>query len=133
MVAFVSTLVLVEALKELQPEFKMHSMRAGEIDMTSALSCVPFGVLLVEDIHSIIHWKSEKLGDKFIQNEFNGFCNHDLLKAEYLHLKTNGFSNAVDFLDQFNVDWVRYVLSRVHDKFLWLEAKAPIKIIKDVI
>lgn len=51
--------------------------------MTDALSSVPSGVLLVEDIHSFIHCKLEELGDKFIRNEFKGFCNHDLLKVEY--------------------------------------------------
>lgn len=50
-----------------------------------------------------------------------------------MHLKTKSLSNAIDFLDQFHVDWVRYVLSTVHDQFLWLEVEAPIKITKDVI
>lgn len=52
---------------------------------------------------------------------------------KYLHLKTEGFSNAIDFPNRFHVNWVRCILRRVHDQFLWLEAKALIKITKDVI
>lgn len=50
MVAPISTHVLVEAIKEPQPDFKLHPMKAIEIDMIDALSFVPSGVLLVEDI-----------------------------------------------------------------------------------
>lgn len=133
MAALILTLVLVEAIKEPQPEFKLPTMKSGEINMTDALSSVPSDVLLVEDIHSYIHCKLKELGDKFIQNEFKGFCVNDQLKAKYLPLKTKGLSNVVDFPDQFHDEWVRYVLSRVHDQFLWLETQAPIKITKDVI
>lgn len=101
--------------------------------MISALSYVPSGVLLVEDIHSYIHCKLKELGDKFIQNEFKGFCVNDQLKEKFLSLKTKGLANVVDFLDQFHDEWVRYVLNRVHDQFLWLEAQALIKITKEVI
>lgn len=126
------TLVLVEALKEPQLEFKLHPMKVGEIDLTGALSFMPSGVLLVKDIRSI-YCKLEELGDKYIQTEFKEFYNHDLFKEEYLHLKKKGLMNAIDFLDQFHANWVRYVLRRVHDQFLWLEAGALIKITKDVI
>lgn len=66
MAAPISTHVLVEAIKEPQPKFKMHPMKVGEIEMTSALSFMPFGILLVEDICSYIHCKLEELGDNFI-------------------------------------------------------------------
>lgn len=39
----------------------------------------------------------------------------------------------IDFSIQFHDDWVRYVLRRVHDQFLWLEANTLIKISKEVI
>lgn len=80
MVAQLLNLVLVKAIKEPQPEFKLHSMKAFEIDKTCALSSVPFGVFLVENIHSYIHCKLEELGDKYIRNEFNGFYDNDQLK-----------------------------------------------------
>lgn len=108
-------------------------MNAEEIDIIDALSSVPSGVLLVEDVCSFIHCKFEDLGDKFIQDEFKGFCDNGLLKEEHMHLKTKGLSHAIDIPNQFHVDWIRYVLSRVHDWFLWLEVEAPIKITKDVI
>lgn len=101
--------------------------------MTGALSSVPSSVLLVEDIHSYIHCKLEELGDKFIRNDLKGLCVNDQLKLEYLPLKTKGLSNVVDFPDMFHEDWVKYVLSKVHDQFLWLETQAPIKITKEVI
>lgn len=66
MAASISTHVLVEAIKETQPEFKLHLMKVSEIDMTGALSSVSSGVLLVEDICSYIHCKLEELGNKFI-------------------------------------------------------------------
>lgn len=57
MTTSVSTSMLVEAIEEPQLEFKLHPMKDGEIDMTGALSFVPSGVLLVEDIHFFIHCK----------------------------------------------------------------------------
>lgn len=115
MAALISTPMLVEAIKEPQPEFKLHLMKAGEIDITGALSFVSSGVLLVEDIFSYIHCKLEELGDKFIRNKFKGSSDNDQLKAEFLPLKTKGLANVVDFPDYFHDKWVRYVLIRVHD------------------
>lgn len=132
MATYVSTLVLVEAVKLPQPKFKLHPMKDREINMTGALSSMPSSVLLVEYIHSFIHCNIEELRDKFIRHEFKGFCDHDLLKAKYSHMKTKGLSNVADFSNQFYANWVRYVLSRVRDQFLWLEAEAPIRITKDV-
>lgn len=129
----ISTPVLVEDIKEPQPEFKIHPTKAGEINMIDALSSVPSIVLLVEDIRSYIHYKLEELGEKFIRKEFKGLCVNDQFKVEYLPLKTKGLSNAIDFPDQSHFNWVRYVLSKVHDQFLWLEAQALIKITTDVI
>lgn len=59
MAASVSTPVLVEALKEPKPEFKLHPMKDGEIDMIGALSSMPSDVLLVKDICSFNHCKLE--------------------------------------------------------------------------
>lgn len=73
MVASVSSPMLIEEIKELQPKFKLHPMKARDIDMTGALSSVPSGVLLVEDICFFIHCKLEELGEKFIRNKFKGF------------------------------------------------------------
>lgn len=78
MISFLSTPMLVEVIKEPQTEFKLHPMNAREIDKTGALSSVPSGVLLIEDVHSFIHCKLEDLGDKFIQDEFKGFCDNGL-------------------------------------------------------
>lgn len=88
--------MLVEVVKEPQPEFKMHPMNAREIDMTGALSSMPSDVLLVEDIPYFIHRKLEELGVKFIKDEFKRFCDNDLLKEEHIHLKTKGLSYFVD-------------------------------------
>lgn len=55
------------------------------------------------------------------------------MKEEYIPLTTKGLSNVVDFSDHFHAKWVRYLLTRVHDQFLWLETQASIKITKDVI
>lgn len=101
--------------------------------MIGALSSVASDVLLVEDIHSFIHCKLEELGNKFIQDEFKGFCDYGLLKAKHMHLKTKGLLYVVDIHNQFHADWIKYVLSRMHDQFLWLEVEAPIKITKEVI
>lgn len=110
----------------------MHPTNVVEINKTSALSFVPSGVLLIEDVYSFIQCKLEDLGDKFIHDEFKGFYNNGLLKAEHMHLQSKGLSYVVDIPNQVHVNQIIYVLSRVHDYFLWMEAEALIKITKDV-
>lgn len=91
MVASVSTPMLVEVVKEPQPEFKLHPMNIREIDMTGALSFVPSDVLLVEYIHSFIHCKLEELGVKFSQDEFKRFCDNDFVEGITYSSEDQGF------------------------------------------
>lgn len=52
-------------------------------------------------------------------------------KPEYAHLQRKNFTQFVHFLTFDEDKWVRYILSHVHDEFIWLDR--PYKITKKAI
>ena len=55
-----------------------------------------------------------------------------MLKEENKIVERKGLTRALDFPNVFKTEWIKIVLSRIHDKFVWLEDE-PIKITKRII
>ena len=64
-----------------------------------------------------------------IQQEYKKLCDIGMLKEEYNIFEKKGLTHALDFPTVFKIEWIRLVLSRIHDGCLWLEG-GPIKIKK---
>ena len=63
----------------------------------------------------------ESIGDEDIHKDLEKICRNDLtLKPEYVHLKKLKLVKQMFYMDFDNEEWVRIVLSRVHDDLLWL-------------
>ena len=55
-----------------------------------------------------------------------------VLKEEFQIVERKGLTRILDFPTVFKMEWIRVVLSRIHDGCLWLE-DGPIKLSKRII
>ena len=58
-------------------------------------------------------------------------CVNGVLKPEHQHLETKGLTRIPHMPHEFQVKWIRFILSWVHNEYLWLEQ--PIMITKKMI
>ena len=67
-----------------------------------------------------------------IREAYNKLCVNGVLKEDYNIVEKKGLTHALDFPTVFKIEWIRLVLSRIHDGWLWLEG-GLIKITKRII
>ena len=102
--------------------FKSYPFISLVDDPVGAFSCIPDNILHVEDICGYIHYKMESIGDADIYKDLEKICKNDLsLKPEYARLERLNLVKKMFYTDFENEEWVRIVLSRVHDDLLWLK------------
>lgn len=87
----------------------------------------------MEDIRVYSHCNIEELGNAqmlklYIDHMIDRMGN---LKPEFKMLEEKGFTQFVNFSDFDEPEWVRYILSKIHDKFMWLDK--PHEITKTII
>ena len=115
-----------------EPKYKLQLEIALQPDDSRAFSRFPPRVSLVEDERSYIHCKISKLGDLDLDKAYKELCDDGgKLKEEHKHLEVKGLTNALHFLKVFKIEWIKIVLSRVHNNALWLNKPKALK--KDVI
>ena len=102
-------------------KFKSYPFISLVDDLVRAFLHIQDNVLHVEDIHGYIHCKMERIGDVDIHKDLEKICNNDLtLKPEYARLERLNLIKKMFYTDFENEEWVRIVLSRVHDVLLYL-------------
>ena len=69
------------------------------------------------------------LGDLEIQEAYNRLCVDGKLKEKYQIVKKKGLTHALDTPTVFKAEWIKIVLSYIHDGCIWLEG-GPIKLTK---
>lgn len=110
----------------------MTSIQIEGTNPIDALSGVPNGVLHVEDVRSFCHYKLQDLGVAVIYEQYRSLCNEQgRLKEQFRSVVDKGFHHAINFIDNFDDELVRFVLSCIHDQFMWLDR--PHKITKEAI
>ena len=67
-----------------------------------------------------------------IREVYRKLCDNGVLKEEYNIVEKKGPTHALDFPMIFKTEWIRLVLSRIHDGWLWLEG-GLVKITKRII
>ena len=67
-----------------------------------------------------------------IRESYNKLYDNSVLKEEFKIIERKGLTRALDFLNVFKTEWIRIVLSQIHDGSLWLD-NGPIKITKRII
>ena len=72
------------------------------------------------------------VGDMELRDAYDRLCENGVLKEEFSIVEKKGLTHALDFPTTFKMEWIKIVLSRIHDGYIWLEG-GPMKITKRVI
>lgn len=99
-----------------QHEFKPILEVAYKNDLTGALSVILDKVVMVQDV----------------RNAFEKLCVDEKLKDEIVIIEKKTLTKALAFPTVFKTEWIRIVLSRIHDGAFWLET-GPVKLTKKII
>lgn len=119
----VDTPLVVEVFERERPQFKRHPFKSVEDDPNCVFLSVPYGVLHVDDVRGYIHYSIEETENKYILTLYTNNIMDKVgnPKLKYAQLQRKCFTYFVHF-STFNEDeWVRSILSHVHDEFIWLE------------
>lgn len=128
----VDTPLLVKFRNCPSPKFKKHPFKSLLDEPLGVFFSVFHGVLHTEDIRAYIHCDIEEIGSYDVSCVFTeNLITNNQLKPEYAHLHRNSFTHFMDFMIFDKDEWVRYILSRIHGEFIWLDWSY--KIIEEVI
>ena len=72
------------------------------------------------------------VGDMEIRKAYDRLCENGVLKEEFNIVERKGLTRALDFPTAFKIEWIKIMLSIIHDRCIWLE-EGPIKISKRVV
>lgn len=104
-----------------QLEFKSILEVAYKNDLAGALSIIFDKFVMVQDVHRFYNCKIGAIGDLEIYNAYDKLCEKKILKDEFSIIERKGLTKALEFPIVFKVEWVRIVLSKIHDGAFWLE------------
>ena len=104
-----------------QPNFWPIPEVAYKNDPAGAISTIPPKVVMVQDVRRCYNYKIGAIGDMKIRDAYDRLCENGVLKDEYKIVETKGLTHALEFPTVFKTEWIRLVLSRIHDGSLWLE------------
>lgn len=113
-------------------KFQVVSESVVKGDPTGALSSILLKVLMINDVCSCYMCKIGEIGDYELREAYDKLGNNGVLKDEHQKVIERGLVCALDFLRNFKVQWIKIVLSRIHDMKIWLEG-GLIKITKEMI
>lgn len=118
---FIVNPTIVEVKDRLRPIFKEVPQIAMKEDSTSAFLRVPDDVVYVEDVRAYIHCTLEDLGTEEIKGMYQSVIlgSSGTIKSEYQIIKDLGLTRIL-YIPEFKDEMIRYVLSRVHNEFIWL-------------
>ena len=115
-----------------QPYFQPILEVAYKNDPVDALSVIPPKVVMVQDVRRCYKYKIGAIGDMEIRDNYDRLCENGVLKDEYKTVEMKGLIRALEFPTVFKTEWIRLVLSRIHDGSLWLE-DGLVKILKRIV
>ena len=67
-----------------------------------------------------------------LREAYDKLCDNGVMREEFNIVEEKGLIRALDFPMTFKTEWIKIVLSRIHDGCIWLEG-GPIKITKRII
>ena len=123
--------MLVKGVKWKAPNFKIVPTIVESLDTHSAQLQIPPKVLLINDIRTHFKCTIQEIGMLEMDNALAEMCVDGALKPEHKHLVTKELTQIPHFPCNFQVKWIRYILSQFNNGQLWLEQ--PILITKKII
>lgn len=103
--------VLVKGVEWKAPNFKIVPTIAESLDHHGAQSKIPQKVLLINDIRTHFKCTIQEIGTLEMDNALAEMCVDGALKLEDKHLEIKGLTHILHLPRNFQVKWIRYILS----------------------
>lgn len=87
---------------------------------------------MIQDVRCCYTCKVGSTGDMEIKDLYGKLCENKILKEEYKIIERKGLTCALDFPNIFKTEWIKILLSIIHDNSIWLE-NGHIKITKNIV
>ena len=113
--------MLVKGIEWKAPNFKLVAVIAELLDPNGAQLQIPPKVLLINDIRTHFKCVVQEIGTLEMDSALGEMCVDGTLKLEHKYLEVKGLTHIPHLPRNFQVKWIRYILSRVHNGQLWLE------------
>ena len=107
--------MLVKGVEWKALNFKIVPAIAQTLDPHGAQLQIPPKVLLINDIRTHFSCTMQEIGTLDMDNALAELCVDGALKPEFKHLETKGLTHIPHLSRSFQVKWIRYILSRVHN------------------
>ena len=72
---------------------------------------------MVQDVKKCYNCKIGGIGDMEIRKAYNRLCDNKVLKEEFNIVERKGLTCALDFPTMFKTEWIRLVVTKIHDGF----------------
>ena len=76
---------------------------------------------MVQDVQKCYNCKVGAIGDLKISNTYEKLCVEGKLKDKFVIVEKKTLTKALAFPTVFKTEWIKVVLSRIHDGTFWLE------------
>ena len=87
---------------------------------------------MIQDVRCCYTCKVASIGDMDIRETYGKLCENRALKYELNIIERKGMTDALYFLNVFKIEWIKIVLSRIHDNYVWLD-NGILKITKKIV
>ena len=112
-------------------DFKLVPKIAETLNPSGSQLHIPPKVLLINDIRTHFKCSIQEIGTPEMDVALGELCVNGVLKLDHKHLEDKGLTHITHLPQKFQIKWIRYILSRVHDGKIWIEK--PIEITKKMI
>ena len=113
------------------PDFKLVLAIAKNLDRSRAQLQIPPKVLLINDICTHFKCSIQEIGTLEMDVSLGELSVDGVLKIKQKHLEDKGLTHIAHLPQKFQIKWIKYILSQVHDGKIWLEK--PIEVTKKMI
>ena len=103
--------MLVKGVEWKAPNFKLVPAIAESLDPHGAQSRIPPKVLLINDIRTHFKCTFKEIGTLEMDNALAEMSVDGTLKPKFKHLETKGLTHIPHLSQNFQVKWIRYILS----------------------
>lgn len=113
--------MLIRNIVSIAPKFKLHHYIAEKVDLMGAHYQIPPKVLLIHDIRTFYHCPIQDLRTFEMSEAFDALYEDRDLKPQHQHREIKGLTHVRHMLRDFQMKWIRFILSRVHEMQLQLD------------
>ena len=107
--------MLIQGVEWKALDFKLTLIVLETLNLIGAQSHIPPKVLLVNDMHSHFKCAIQDICTLEMDECLKELCVDGVLKPEYQHLEEKGLTHIPHMPQNFQVKWMRYILSHVNN------------------